>query len=390
MKNRVEDYLKIKSKFKYFVFLVLYFILFPISRCLYGSKKLFLVCERGYDAQDNGFIFYKYLCENHKDIKPVYIISKKSPELDKVKAVGKYVYFCSIKHFLMVIGCRTKISSHLFGYAPWIQMETFFRRNRTKDKHIFLQHGIIKNFHESLCGQCCKSLSLFVCGAKPEYDYIKKTFGYTPKITQYTGLARYDNLQTFKTNNIILFMPTWRMDLSKCSDEEFKKSAFYSNWSNILNNKELIQACKQHDLQIVFYLHFSFQQFSKLFRSNDVVKIVSFGDKTVQELLKESKLLVTDFSSVYFDFCYMKKPIIYFQFDEDTFNQKHYSAGYFDYRRDGFGCVVNHEKEAVFYILKYINSNFCVEKKYLNRRDRFFIYNDTNNCERIFNAISNI
>lgn len=35
----------------------------------------------------------------------------------------------------------------------------------------------------------------------------------------------------------------------------------------------------------------------------------------------------------------MHKPIIYYQFDEDTFYDEHYTREYFDYRRDGFGDV---------------------------------------------------
>ena len=35
----------------------------------------------------------------------------------------------------------------------------------------------------------------------------------------------------------------------------------------------------------------------------------------VQGLLKESALLITDLSSVFMDFAYMRKPMIYYQFD---------------------------------------------------------------------------
>ena len=35
----------------------------------------------------------------------------------------------------------------------------------------------------------------------------------------------------------------------------------------------------------------------------------------------------------------MHKPVMDFQFDEDTFYDEHYHKGYFDYRRDGFGPV---------------------------------------------------
>ena len=55
-------------------------------------------------------------------------------------------------------------------------------------------------------------------------------------------------------------------------------------------------------------------------------------------MLKESSMLITDYSSVFFDVAYMHKPIIYYQFDRDAFRQGHYQEGYFSYD-DGFGPV---------------------------------------------------
>ena len=38
-------------------------------------------------------------------------------------------------------------------------------------------------------------MDLFVCGAKPEYEYIRDTFGYIRNTCRsYVGLARFDNL----------------------------------------------------------------------------------------------------------------------------------------------------------------------------------------------------
>lgn len=382
-----KDYLKLESKFKYFIFLCLYFLLYPICKLFFGRKNNWLICERGNDAQDNGFLFFSYLVKEHPKLKPVYLIHKKSPEFDKVSNIGKVVEFGSFKHFLMVIGYPIKVSSHLFGYAPWVPLSKYYRRNKTKDTHVFLQHGVIKNTHEGLFGDVCKSLDLFVCGAKPEYEFIFNEFHYKNDVPQYTGLARYDLLSDYKTNSQIIFMPTWRASLSGVSDEVFMDSEFFKNWSALINNEKLIQSCKKNNLTIKFYLHYSFQNYSHLFKGNDIVTVVNFGEEVVQDLLKESKLLVTDFSSVYFDFGYMKKPVVYFQFDESTFNNEHYTKGYFDYRRDGFGDVCLKTEEVVDSIVKIIDNDFSVEEKYLIRMNTNFVYRDNKNCERIYNRI---
>ena len=51
-------------------------------------------------------------------------------------------------------------------------------------------------------------------------------------------------------------------------------------------------------------------------------------------------LLITDFSSIYFDFAYQKQPVIYYHFDYQQYRKEHYSEGYFNYERDGFGPIV--------------------------------------------------
>ena len=79
-------------------------------------------------------------------------------------------------------------------------------------------------------------------------------------------------------------------------------------------------------------------------------------------MIKKSALLITDFSSVFFDFGYMKKPIIYYQFDNELFRSNHYKEGYFSYERDGFGPVATKENDLISYIKKLIKT-ICVSKK---------------------------
>ena len=78
---------------------------------------------------------------------------------------------------------------------------------------------------------------------------------------------------------------------------------------------------------------------------NNSIIIAHKDDYDVQDLLIRSSVLVTDYSSVFFDFAYMGKPVIYYQFDEDEFRKNHYQEGYFSYREHGFGRVLKYENE---------------------------------------------
>lgn len=387
--EQTNRYLQIDSKFKYLIFLVIRIILLPICRLLYGSKRLWLICERGDDAQDNGFVFFKYLIENRKDINPVFLIKKTSPDYIKVKNVGKVVPFGSIKHFLMCVGTRVKISSNLYGYAPWIVMEKFFRRNKTKDIHVFLQHGISKNYHESFLASNNKGLSFFITGAAPEYEYFKEVCGYEDGVVVYTGLPRFDLLFNAKIKDQILIMPTWRTYLKGLSTEEFKKSEFFTEWNSLLTNSVFLKLCSRSNLSVKFYLHHELQLYSSCFENIPNIVLVHYSDQTVQGLLKESKVLITDFSSVYFDFAFLKKPIIFFQFDEKDYFSKHYEKGYFDYRKSNFGAVCTSVDLVLKELEKIEKNNYLLSKLTEDSIDNYFKFRDSNNSKRIFEIIKN-
>lgn len=385
--KRDNKYTHIKSKAKYFSFLIMYFLLYPICKLMYGRKKNWIICEREDEAQDNAFIFFKYLVENHSEINVSYIINKKCDQFKNVSSLGKTIQFGSLKHLIMLIGCPVKISSQLFGYAPWVQFKTYFRRNKTRDIHVFLQHGITKNMHEGLLSESCSSLKLFVCGAKPEFDYVFNSFNYCNNVPQYTGFPRYDLLNDFNTLNQIIIMPTWRANLDNLNDKDFKNTVFFCNWMSLINNEGLNNYCLKNHIAIKFYMHHSFKKYIHLFSGGEAVQIIKFGEESVQKLLKESKLLITDFSSVYFDFAYMNKPSIYFQFDEDSYYSEHYEKGYFDYRRDGFGKVCVSEDEVIDEFREITKNNFSIERLYSSRTEKYFVHRDSHNCERVFNAI---
>src|SRR5699024_7925191 len=63
------------------------------------------------------------------------------------------------------------------------------------------------------------------------------------------------------------------------------------------------------------YLHHNFQQYQHLFFS-PCVNFIDEGSASVQDLLINHGLLVTDFSSVGLDFSLLDRPVLYFNFDD--------------------------------------------------------------------------
>ena len=99
--------------------------------------------------------------------------------------------------------------------------------------------------------------------------------------------------------------------------------------------------------------------------------------------------MVTDYSSAVFDFAYLRKPVVYFQFDADEFfSGGHvYTKGYFDYSRDGFGEVETTLRGLEERLLSYARSGFAMAPAYRARADRFFAFDDRGSCERLYERL---
>jgi len=101
-------------------------------------------------------------------------------------------------------------------------------------------------------------------------------------------------------------------------------------------------------------------------------------------------MLITDYSSIFMDFAYMKRPVLYYQFDYEKFRSGHMPLGYFDYKKDAFGPICG-TLEVLIRELKLTLERDCqMEPAYLERQRRFFEIYDNQNCERTYLAINEI
>lgn len=396
-KNFLQRLQKIKINDILHIFL---FILAIIPSLIYKitHKPFWLICDYKDEARDNGYYFYKYICENHKE-KPVwYAINKKSPDYKKVKHLGKVVRYGSFFHWILYLSASINISSQKGGKpnaAICYFLEVY---ELLKNKRVFLQHGIIKDDLPYVYYKNAK-FSLFTTSTKKEYEYVNKNFGYPSGVIRQLGLCRFDDLVNTSDNQTILIMPTWRQWISnsdyKTKDVEdfksFKETQYFKTWTSLLSSKELYVILRKNNKKIIFYPHRNMQVFIDDFKylENDVINIASFPTYDVHNLLKEAYLLITDYSSVAMDFCYMNKPVIYYQFDHEKFRKHHMKKSYFSYINDGFGKVIKEEKELIKEISNNINV-FTLEDRYQKRVNDFFDLRDNKNNERTYYAVKEL
>ncbi|MDR5650338.1 CDP-glycerol glycerophosphotransferase family protein [Staphylococcus nepalensis] len=349
------------------------------------SNDTWLIGERTDTAQDNGIQFFKWL-QKYTNINAYYVIDEDSNDYDNVSNLNNIITFGSKKHFEVSSKANVLISTHdLENILPYKTAKNFWGYENSV--RIFLQHGVLgrkkveydKNNYEL-------PFHLFnVSSTNEKYDIVVNQLGYEPKEVAVTGLPRFDSLPLkpkSKTKKILI-MPTWRDWLN--SDYAFENSEYMNRYINLINHPKFVQLIQDYNIEVNFYPHYRSQSFFKqhLDKTESLINYVSLGEQTVQDLLIEHDVLITDYSSVSFDFSYMKKPVIFFHFDVERFFKK----GIFRPIEETFiGDIVYDEKEVLDKVEKILSSSQHTPIPNLNH---VFDFIDHKNNERVYYEILN-
>lgn len=372
----------------------------PYAACLKKKRKqMWLICEEYNEARDNGYWLYKYIRKAHPKQDVVYAINKKSVDYEKIKDLGEVIQYGSVKHWAYYLAASINISSQKGGKpnaAVCYLLEVY---GILKNTRVFLQHGVIENDLPFLHYENTK-MRMFITTAPREHQFICEKFGYPDGWVKCVGIARLDGLHDAKVKkNQILVMPTWRKWISVPSSvsatlddmSSFEATEYCKCWMEVLRSSEIEEWLAKAGMELVFYPHRNMQKFISFFKTESQhVKIADWEHYDVQQLLKESAFLITDYSSIFNDFAYMRKPMIYYQFDNEKFRKAQYEEGYFSFKEDGFGPVCETFEELKTALKRAIDENLKNPEVYLNREKEFFTIWDTDNCKRNYEEIKKL
>lgn len=380
---------------------IVLFLLAIIPGVIYKltHAPFWLICDYEMEARDNGFFFFKYMSEHQQGQRVWYAINKKSPDYIKVKKMGNVVNYGGLHHWILYLAAKVNISSQKGGKPNAALCYVLEVSGLLKNKRVFLQHGITKDDLPYVHYDKAK-FWLFVTTTKREQDFVSGAFGYPTGAVKQLGMCRYDYLRDESSGNKILVMPTWRQWIAhrdyKSKDveivDDFKDTLYYKRWSELLGSSDMQELLFKHNKELIFYPHRNMQEYAYEFvgEEKSKIKIATWPQHDVHQLIKECDILITDYSSVAMDFAYLDKPVIYYQFDYDQFRKGHLEEGYFSYKDDGFGSICYDEKQVIEVLETYINNNFSLEEKYTGRIVDFFDLRDKENCKRTYESINNM
>ncbi len=181
-------------------------------------------------------------------------------------------------------------------------------------------------------------------------------------------------------------MPTWR-DWLVQDEDNFKHSDFFKYYYKLLNDKDLSDFLISHNIVLKFLPHIEMlRRYGDYFKSElPNIEIVDSHTESIQDLIKSSSLLVTDYSSVAFDFAYLNKPIIFFQFDvEEYMNQR---GAFINFNKDLFGDRCKDYEELKTSLIKTVENNYSNNPFYRERANQFFDFHDDENFLRTYQGI---
>lgn len=370
--------------------------IYYIFKSHWQGKKIHLVYEKFcMMAQDNGYYFFQYCMENDMEKKMdrsiYYVIDKNSPDRSKLAPYKKNVIeFMSIRYIVYLLASKLLISTDTRTHAyVWRRKNSIIFQYLDSKKLVFLQHGVtaLKKvdflYGKGKNGDC----NLFVATSDYEKEIIKEHFGYKDKEIAVTGFARWDVLQDkSEGSNEILLMPTWRNWLEEVGDEVFKQSDYYQNYMKLLTSEKLYTLLEKYNLKLNFYLHPKFRDYIQDFKIDAKrIRLISFGEEPLNELMMKCRMLVTDYSSVCWDVYYQGKPVVFYQFDLDDYYRLH--GSYLNMRKDLFGPQVEDLPQLFDAMETVVQNGFKLEPCYEAMRKSYFKYIDDNNSQRICDAI---
>ncbi|MEK5390148.1 CDP-glycerol glycerophosphotransferase family protein [Margalitia sp. FSL K6-0131] len=356
---------------------------------LYKKKDIWIIGERPDTAQDTGYHFFKYCREKFPNKEIYYAIDPESNDIENIRNLGNVLYFGTRKHFLYTLLASTYISSHDNEY--FLPFKGYSLFNYRKARKIFIQHGVLgrKNveYHRKYYDY---PFDMFCVSSEGEQELVVNSMQYPKKNVKITGLSRFDALplqQDLSGNRKILCIPTWREWLN--TEEAFLESVYFKRYSELLQSEELQKILETYNLEFIFYPHYRMQPYIEHFNipDNPRMKIIKLGEKNVQDLLIESSIMITDFSSVSFDFSYMSKPVIFYHFDFDDF----FKRGILRAPEETFlGSIVNNVETMNNELKEYIKNDFKEKEQVSQGKDLIFTYIDHKNCERMYHEITQI
>ena len=168
---------------------------------------------------------------------------------------------------------------------------------------------------------------------------------------------------------IILYTPTWRV-----------KNKFDMQ----LDLKKMREQLGDEYVILVRLHHFCSSGYAIPADNKFIFDFNSYS--CVEELYVISDLLITDYSSVMFDYALLNKPMLFFTYDLEEYS-KNLRGLYIDFEAEAPGPLLFDTDEIIDAVLNIDKVSENCRDRIENFKNRYLTYENGNSCEEIFNKV---
>ncbi|MCK4781687.1 CDP-glycerol glycerophosphotransferase family protein [Candidatus Parcubacteria bacterium] len=376
-------------------------LFFIFSYLIPKDKKLILIGSGfGHRIMGNPRYFYLWLCQQQKVFFKFSWITRNKELFRKLRKDGiPVVFLYSLKgmwyiiraNYFIIEQSSQDITGRTFLLGNFNIINTWhgtfvkndsFEKLKKKSLGNKLFHSLMKKEKKNykLILACSKSAALNLQFAL--FNKNIKITGYPRNDIFFNRNLSFRNyrkeLNLDKYSKVLLYAPTFR-------DGQNLTSPFSEEFSIELNNH-----LKKNNYVFLIKNHPSFEHKIKVFELSNILNISNSIDD-IQEILIHADVLITDYSSMFFEFCLTNRPIIFYPYDYDSY-LKNCREMYYDYYKEMPGPFANNQEELLD-LIKSVNQwsrDEDYKRRYELFKNRFNQYQDGKSCERLYGLIREI
>ena len=354
------------------------------------AKKLILLYEKNSSKyEESASVLFERLIDMGYD-NAYFIVDKNYEYIDRVpeKYRKNILYKYSFRHYLYFFRSKTFIGTEAMIHA--IDLKTFnvlplYKISRKNLNYVFLQHGVMYMVSlDSESREMFKRIELngkyrVVVSSKAEADHFVKLGKHKEEDLYITGLPKFDRNSIDEDADKIVIMPTWRPWELNTAKQDFKETPYFKLLMKIYNN--VPEELKE---KVIILPHPLVA--NELSDADEEVKAKVLTGARYDDILKETRVLITDYSSIAYDAFYRGSSVIFY-WEEKDYCMRQYGPstklmlndenvyGDFFYSEEGL-------KESI-----RVNYNNPQKEEYREKYSRIVEFSDGKNTERLIELL---
>lgn len=290
----------------------------------------------------------------------------------------------SFKHYYSIFAAKSLIATESPAHSlePNSKSETFLRYVvKGRQNYVFLQHGVM--YMVSLNSESrsffrkvrLKRAQRVVVSSELEAQHFMEYAGYNEADMYISGLPKFDKSEKYDDADRITVMLTWRPWEYNQANIDFKKTKYYQMLERIIASVP-----DEYLDKLIVLPHPRVASLADSDKESNVWKYSIFDEK-YDDILKRTKVLITDYSSISFDAFYRGSNVIFCWSEKDECMAEYGPSTRLMLTEDlAFGPVAYDENIRDCIIKQYTEDQ---SEEYKKKFQKIVVFHDGQNTERV-------